>query len=192
MTKGSTSSLRHHIKAKHPADGAKVITAEKEKAERDAANKEEAQRLQEEIEGDPDDLEEDLTQHTPGPSSRKRLADETLGETPKRPRADDKLSPRKSMFTKVGKYNVKNKKQLKLDLRYTEHLISNNYSLESVSSRGNQKWCEWLVPQSYVKHPTTFTRYFITYIFNIINVVKTNFFVIFDINVLKTKIFVIF
>jgi hypothetical protein len=76
------------------------LQAEKEKAEREAANKEEAQKLQEEIEGDPDDIEEDLTQ-TPGPSSRKRPADEVLGETPKRPRARDKHSPRKSMFTKV-------------------------------------------------------------------------------------------
>ncbi len=100
MTKGSTSSLRNHIKGKHPADWARVLIADKETAERDAANKEEAQKLQEEIEGDPDDLEEDLTQ-IPGPSSRKRPADEILGETPKRPRAGDQNSPRKSMFTKV-------------------------------------------------------------------------------------------
>jgi len=92
--------LRNHIKGKHPADWEKVLTAEKEKAEREAANKEEAQKLQEEIEGDPEDLEDDLTQ-TPGPSSRKRPADEILGETPKRPRAGDKMSQRKSMFTNV-------------------------------------------------------------------------------------------
>ena len=100
LTKGSTSGLRNHIKGKHPNDWAKVLQAEKEKAERDAANKEEAQKLQEEMEGDADEIEEDLTQ-TPGPSSRKRPADEIMGETPKRPRAGDKLSPRKSMFTKV-------------------------------------------------------------------------------------------
>ena len=92
--------MRNHIKGKHPNDWARVLQAEKEKAEREAANKEEAQKLQEEMEGDPDDIEEDLTQ-TPGPSSRKRAADEVLGETPKRPRAGDKHSPRKSMFTKV-------------------------------------------------------------------------------------------
>ncbi len=92
--------MRNHIKGKHPSDWAKVINAEKEKAEKEAANKEEAQKLQEELEGDPDDVEEDLTQ-TPGPSSRKRPGDEILGDTPKRPRAGDKNSPRKSMFTKV-------------------------------------------------------------------------------------------
>jgi len=52
------------------------------------------------MEGDPDEVEEDLSQ-TPGPSSRKRPADEVLGETPKRPKAGEKNSPRKSMFTKV-------------------------------------------------------------------------------------------
>jgi hypothetical protein len=103
LTKGSTSGLRNHIKGKHPNDWAKVLQAEKEKAERDAANKEEAQKLQEEMEGDADEIEEDLTQ-TPGPSSRKRPADEVMGETPKRPRAGDKLSPRKSMFTKVRNF----------------------------------------------------------------------------------------
>ncbi len=100
LTKGSTSSLRNHIKGKHPSDWAKVLNAEKDKAEREAANKEEAAKLQEEMEGDPDDVEEDLSQ-TPEPSSRKRPADEVLVETPKRPKAGDKNSPRKSMFTKV-------------------------------------------------------------------------------------------
>ncbi len=142
---------------KHPSDWAKVITADKEKAEKEAANKE-AQRLQEEIEGDPNDLEEDLTQHTPGPSRRKRPVDEVLGKTPKRPRAGEKLSPSKFMFTKVEKYYVKDKKQLEFDLTYPEHLIFNNYSFESIASRVNQKWYKWLVPQYHVKHPTMFTR----------------------------------
>jgi hypothetical protein len=65
LTGSSTSSLRHHIRSKHPRDWAKVIEAEKVKAEQDAANKAEAKKLQEEMEGDPDDDEEDLTPATP-------------------------------------------------------------------------------------------------------------------------------
>ncbi len=85
MTGSSTSSLRHHIKTKHPRDWARVIEAEKAKAELEAANKAEAKKLQEDMEGDPEEEEEDLTpgtpaaptSPTPGPS-RKRSADDVL------------------------------------------------------------------------------------------------------------------
>jgi len=50
LTGSSTSSLRHHIRTKHPRDWAKVVEAEKTKAEQDAANKAEAKKLQEEME----------------------------------------------------------------------------------------------------------------------------------------------
>ncbi len=65
LTGSSTSSLRHHIRSKHPRDWAKVIEAEKAKAEQDAANKAEAKKLQEEMEGDPEEEEENLTPATP-------------------------------------------------------------------------------------------------------------------------------
>jgi hypothetical protein len=68
LTGSSTSSLRHHIRTKHPRDWAKVVEAEKSKAEQDAANKAEAKKLQEEMEGDPDEDEEDLTPSTPQPT----------------------------------------------------------------------------------------------------------------------------
>jgi len=42
-----------------------VLEAEKAKAEQDAANKAEAKKLQEDMEGDPEEEEEDLTPGTP-------------------------------------------------------------------------------------------------------------------------------
>jgi hypothetical protein len=65
LTGSSTSSLRHHIRSKHPRDWVKVLEAEKAKAEQDAANKAEAKKLQEDMEGDPEEEEEDLTPGTP-------------------------------------------------------------------------------------------------------------------------------
>jgi len=107
-----------------------VIKAEKAKAEQDAANKAEAKKLQEEMEGDPEEEEEDLTPDTPatpipGPSTnRKRAADNDGGaETPKRPTKVTMVSPRRSMFTKVVKHNIKDKKQLQFDLRFARYMV---------------------------------------------------------------------
>jgi hypothetical protein len=51
LTQGYTSSLQHHKKNQHPSNWAKVLVPA-----HDAANKEEAKKLQEEIEGDPDNV----------------------------------------------------------------------------------------------------------------------------------------
>jgi len=76
-----------------------------------------SQKLQEEMEGDPDEDEDDLTPATPatpvlGPStSRKRAAEDDGGaETPKRPTKVTRISPRRGMFIKVVKHNIKDKK----------------------------------------------------------------------------------
>ncbi len=59
---GSTSTVRHHIRTKHPTQWIQLLTEEKDKAAAASAKQEEANKLLEEMEGDPDEIEEDLTQ----------------------------------------------------------------------------------------------------------------------------------
>ncbi len=138
------------------------MKAEKEKAEEDAAKKEEATKLHQEMEGDPDCIEEDLSQPALG-QSRKRPADEVAAEedhftTPKRPKSC-RLSPKRSIFTKVVKYNVKDKKQIYFDLRLTRLLISQNCGFTGLASTETLQFCEDFMPQYHIKNPSTFTRY---------------------------------
>jgi len=161
LTGSSTSSLRHHFRTKHPRDWAKVVEAVKAKAEQDAANKEEAKKLQEEIEGDPEEEEEDLSQNqtpTPGPS-RKRSADDDGGaDTSKRPKKVTRISPRRSMFTKVVKHNIKDNKQLYFDLRYTRYLVGNNYGISTAGTDETLEFFEEFLPIFHIKNPSTYTR----------------------------------
>jgi hypothetical protein len=59
---GSTSTVRHHIKSKHPTQWIQLLNEEKSKTEVANAKQEEANQLLEQMEGDPDEIEEDLTQ----------------------------------------------------------------------------------------------------------------------------------
>ena len=118
--------------------------------------------MQKDIEGNPDDIEEDLSQLSPGPS-KKRLAEEVAGEddlflTPKRPKTAAKVSPRRAVFSKVVKHNVKDKKQLNFDLKLARLLVANNCGFTGLASAETAKFCEEFLPQYHIKHPTTFTR----------------------------------
>ena len=62
MPDGSTSSLRQHIKSKHPTEWVQLLTEEKNKAAQASAQQLEADQILQEIEGNPDELKEDLTQ----------------------------------------------------------------------------------------------------------------------------------
>jgi hypothetical protein len=62
MPDGSTSSIRHHIKTRHPQDWVRLLTEEKSKAEQAVAQQLVADQTLAEIEGDPDEIEEDLSQ----------------------------------------------------------------------------------------------------------------------------------
>ena len=160
MTGSSTSSLRHHIRSKHPRDWAKVIEAEKAKAEQDAANKAEAKKLQEEMEGDPDDDEEDLTPATPVPSTSKKRPAQDDAETPKRPSKVTRISPRMSMFTKVVKHNIKDKKQLQFDLRFARYMVGTNLGMAHAANVETLEFFEEFLPIYHIKNPSTFTRYY--------------------------------
>ena len=59
---GFTSTVRHHIKSKHPTEWVNLLTEEKSKAVEASAKQDEANKLLEQMEGDPDEIEEDLTQ----------------------------------------------------------------------------------------------------------------------------------
>ena len=160
LTGSSTSSLRHHIRTKHPRDWAKVVEAEKSKAEQDAANKAEAKKLQEEMEGDPDEDEEDLTPSTPQPTpgtSKKRPA--VADDTPQRPKKLPRISPRRNMFTKVVKHNIKDKRQLTFDLRFCRYLVGNNCSMAHAGTEETIEFFEEYLPIFHIKNPSTFTRY---------------------------------
>ena len=62
LPSGTTSIIRHHIKSKHPAEWIHLLAAEKDKALIDKEKQEEAVKILDEMEGDPDEIEEDLTQ----------------------------------------------------------------------------------------------------------------------------------
>ncbi len=115
-----------------------MIEAEKAKAEQDAANKAEAKKLQEDMEGDPDEDEEDLTPGTPttpiptpGPS-KKRPTAAAEDDTPQRPKKLPRVSPRRSMLTKVVKHNIKDKRQLNFDLRFCRYMVGSSLAPENL------------------------------------------------------------
>ena len=62
MPDGSTSTVRHHIRTQHPTQWIQLLNEEKSKAAVATAKQEEANKLLEQMEGDPDEIEEDLTQ----------------------------------------------------------------------------------------------------------------------------------
>jgi hypothetical protein len=140
-----------------------VLEAEKAKAEQDAANKAEAKKLQEDMEGDPEEEEEDLTPGTPvtpvASTSKKRPAQDDA-ETPKRPAKVTRISPRRSMFTKVVKHNIKDKKQLQFDLRFARYMVGTNLSMAHAANIETLEFFEEFLPIYHIKNPSTFTRYY--------------------------------
>jgi len=86
------------------------------------------------MEGDPEEEEEDLTPATPatpatptpGPSRKRTAGDDAGADTPKRPKKVTRISPRRSMFTKVVKHN---KRQLQFDLRFARYMVGNNLGM---------------------------------------------------------------
>ena len=104
---------------------------------------------------------------TPGTSKKRAAPGEgDLFETPKakRPATSQQLSG-KSLFHRVTKYNVKDKKQIYWDLRLTELMVGNNLPYEFVSSNISKRWYEEFQPQYHLKHPTTFSRYLVCFVF---------------------------
>jgi hypothetical protein len=90
LTDGSTTTLRHHIKDKHPAEYARILQRERERIAEKSEAAQELDKFIADVEGDPDEPEEDLSAAaTPG---RKRFAtgEAELFETPqsKRKRPD--------------------------------------------------------------------------------------------------------
>ena len=62
MPDGSTSSIRHHIKSKYPTDWVRLLTEEKSEAEQAVAQQLVAEQTLADLEGNPDEIEEDLSQ----------------------------------------------------------------------------------------------------------------------------------
>ena len=62
MPDGSTSSIRYHIQSQHPQDWVRLVTEEKAKAEQAVAQQLVAEQTLAAIEGNPDEIEEDLSQ----------------------------------------------------------------------------------------------------------------------------------
>ncbi len=123
LIQASTSSLRHHIKSQHPLEWAKVVKLEAERVTKATANKVTLAKVIAEQEGSIE--EEDLA--TPGPS-RKRAApgEGDLFETPKAKRPATTHLSGESLFPRVTKFNVRDKKQIYWDLRLTQLMVGNN------------------------------------------------------------------
>jgi hypothetical protein len=110
-------------------------------------------------EGSIEEEEEDLA--TPGTSQGKKRAapgEGDLFETPKAKRPATSQLTGKSLFHRVPKHNVKDKKQIYWDLRLTEFIVGNNLPYELVSSNSSKRWYEEFQPQYHLKHATTFSR----------------------------------
>ena len=159
LTQGSTSSLRHHIKAHHPSDWTRLVQLESERADRAASDKAELAKVISEAEGSNEEEEEDLTTPTTPGQKRPAAAEADLVHTPKSKRAKpNPVTPARSIFHRVQKYNVRDKKQLYFDLRLTSYLIGNNFGYETLATEASKKWFEEFNPQYHLKHPTTFSR----------------------------------
>ena len=160
LCQGSTSTLRNHIKGKHVRDWTKILDLEKEKSDKDAAQKEELRDAYAEREGTLSEEEQELGLATPG---RKRPApgEADLFDTPKskrnKPNQGTPIAAR-SIFHRPPKHNVKDKKQLYFDLRLTEKVILNGYSYASLGTDASKRWYEEFLPQYHLKHPTTYSR----------------------------------
>jgi hypothetical protein len=115
------------------------------------------------MEGDPEEEEEDLTPGTPvtpvASTSKKRPAQDDA-ETPKRPTKVTRISPRRSMFTKVVKHNIKDKKQLQFDLRFARYMVGTNLSMAHAGNIETLEFFEEFLPIYHIKNPSTFTRYY--------------------------------
>jgi hypothetical protein len=160
LTQSSTSSLRHHIKSQHPLDWAKIIKAETEKAEKTFANKVVLSQVIAQQDSSIEDEEEDLA--TPGPSLKRPAPGEgDFFEIPKSKRGKSNPAHQlsgKSLFHRVTKYNVKDKKQIYWDLRLMELMVGNNLPYEFVAEDITKRWMEEFQPQYHLKHATTFSR----------------------------------
>jgi hypothetical protein len=108
------------------------------------------------MEGDPDEDEEDLTLGTPttaiptpGPSKKRPAGEDD--DTPKRPKKLPRASPRMSMFTKVVKHNMKNKKQLHFDLRFCRYMVGNNLGMAHAGTEETLEFFEEFLPIFHIK-----------------------------------------
>ena len=160
LTQSSTSSLRHHIKSQHPLDWAKIVKMEAEKAEKTAANKVVLAKVIADQEGSIEEEEEDLATPKTG-KKRPAPGEGDLFETPKskkgKPNPTNPVSG-KSLFHRVIKCNVKDKKQLYWDLRFTELMVGNNLPYEFAGTAVSKRWFEEFQPQYHLKNPSTFSR----------------------------------
>jgi hypothetical protein len=129
---------------------------EAEKSQKTAANKVILAQVITQQEGSIEEEEEYSA--TPGTSKKRPAPSEgDLFETPKAKRPAHQLSG-KSLFHRVTKYNVKDKKQIHLDLRLTELMVGNNIPYKFVSDDITKRWMEEFQPQYHLKYPTTFSR----------------------------------
>ena len=150
----------YHIKEKHPADYARILHCERE---RDHAKSEAAKELEdliEDMEGNIDEHEEDLTA-TPS-QKRPAAGEEDLFKTPKskQARPDVNKSVRKSIFHRPVKYNIKDKRQYYFDIETMRYIITNNMPYEPVNTEGSKRWFGIFLPHYHLKNATTFSRYF--------------------------------
>jgi hypothetical protein len=155
LTQASTSSLRHHIKSQHPLEWAKVVKLEAERVTKATANKVTLAKVIAEQEGS---IEEE-DQATPGPS-RKRAApgEGDLFETPKAKRPATTHLSGESLFPRVTKFNVRDKKQIYWDLRLTHLMVGNNLPNVFVADDITKGWMDEFQPQYHLKHASTFSR----------------------------------
>jgi len=97
---------------------------------------------------------------TPVASTSKKRPAQDDAETPKRPSKVTRISPRRSMFTKVVKHNIKDKKQLQFDLRFARYMVGTNLSMAHAANIETLEFFEEFLPIYHIKNPSTFTRYY--------------------------------
>jgi hypothetical protein len=159
LSRGSTSSLRYHIKKQHPTSWAKLIQAEKEKTERRQQDIRELEEIHQDIEVESD------TQLSESSVSKKRTLNDTQEDfhTSKRPKLLTS-TPKSSkgqiplVFQKKVKCNIRDKRQLQFDLDLMKMMVMTNQSFELVNDKYFIEYNEKLAPHLHTKTSRTFAR----------------------------------
>ncbi len=151
LNKGSTTSIRYHIRIKHPLQWDLLRKAETEKEKNKADEEEEIQRIYADVEQEVQ-LDESVGQVPRSSGSQKRPLDfQALKSSKAKPRIP-------VVFQKQVKYNIRDKKQLKFDLGLMKMMAMTNQSFEFANSIYVIEFFEEYLPQFHIKSSRTMSR----------------------------------
>ncbi len=159
LNKGSTTSIRYHIRTKHALQWAQLCSAEKEREKKTSEDQSELQRIYREIESE---AEVDDPNVPVVRMSQKRPLEEAFVSAPKRsflsplPAKGNPKTP--AIFQKPVKFDVGDKRQLKFDLSFMKMMAMSDQSFEFANNKYVCEFFEDIIPQFHIKSSRTFSR----------------------------------